>query len=95
THFRVLQVAGRTALVEARPVTGRTHQIRIHLAAAGCALAGDSLYSSAQGRPANKELALRAMLLAYRDPLTKRPVRIEAPAEKFLRRYGFEPAGAR
>ena len=90
THFRVLQVAGPAALVEARPVTGRTHQIRIHLAAAGYPVMDDSLYGSTRNRAENHELALRAMLLAYRDPFTKRPVRIEAPVETFLRRYGFE-----
>jgi RluA family pseudouridine synthase len=44
THFRVLQTRTDTALVEARPLTGRTHQIRVHLAAAGHAIMGDDLY---------------------------------------------------
>src|SRR5690242_14917542 len=44
THFRVRQTAKGTALIEARPTTGRTHQIRVHLAAAGHPVMGDPLY---------------------------------------------------
>ncbi|HOX58902.1 MAG TPA: RNA pseudouridine synthase [Candidatus Paceibacterota bacterium] len=44
TRFRVLQDKGGLTLVEAHPVTGRTHQIRIHLAESGYAVIGDPLY---------------------------------------------------
>jgi RluA family pseudouridine synthase len=90
THFRVLQVAGQTSLVEAQPITGRTHQIRIHLAAAGCPVVGDTLYGPAHDPTARRELALRAIALAYDDPFTKRAIRIEVPVDGWIRRYGFE-----
>lgn len=44
TGYRTLRSDGRFALVELRPRTGRTHQLRVHMAAIGCPLVGDKLY---------------------------------------------------
>jgi RluA family pseudouridine synthase len=44
THFHVLQKKEKLTLVEGRPFTGRTHQIRVHLAESGCSVVGDELY---------------------------------------------------
>lgn len=85
TEFRLIaRVAGKH-LIEARPYTGRTHQIRLHLAQTGCPVLGDDLYG---GKPA-EGLALRAVGLAYRDPFTRRPVAIRASCEEFLEHHGF------
>ena len=94
THFRVLQMSGARTLLEARPITGRTHQIRIHLLAAGHPVAGDELYGPDALRPPRTRppMALRSILLAYADPFTRRRVRIEAPTEAFLSQNGFAPA---
>jgi len=86
TEFRVLEQGRRRALIEALPLTGRTHQIRVHLAASGCPVAGDRLYG--EGGP---HLGLRAVELSYTDPFQKRPVRVTAPKEEFLRRFDFGP----
>ena len=90
TAFRVVAAGATRVLVEALPRTGRTHQIRLHLAASGCPVVGDALY----GRPDPEGLALRAVGLRYLDPFRKRPVVIEAEAGAFRQRFGWGPADA-
>ena len=85
TAFRVLATAGGKALIEARPHTGRTHQIRVHLASAGCPVEGDELY----GKASRHGLSLRAVGLAYHDPFTRRPVTITADFTKTFVSWGF------
>jgi 23S rRNA-/tRNA-specific pseudouridylate synthase len=85
TLFRVLGSRGGRALVEARPLSGRTHQIRLHLLAAGCPVTGDILY----GRHHPAGLGLRAVEMTYNDPFTHRPIRIRAPREGFSAAFGF------
>jgi RluA family pseudouridine synthase len=87
TNFRVLQRRERQTLVEACPLTGRTHQIRIHLKESGCPCVGDELYGKQND---GFELGLRAVRLAYTDPFMRRRVEIRAPEENFCREYGFE-----
>jgi 23S rRNA pseudouridine1911/1915/1917 synthase len=86
THFRVLQRRERLTLIEARPFTGRTHQIRIHLAESGCPCVGDDVYGHGREK---LRLGLRAVRLAYTDPFLRRRIEIRAPVEDFCREYGF------
>jgi len=87
TTFKVLKKVGRFAYLEAYPETGRTHQIRVHLAHAGHPVVGDEAY----GRKA-KTLSLRPLLHAYgiefAHPVKGVPVKIKAPVpadmEKFI-----------
>jgi len=89
TRFRVLQKKERICLVEAHPLTGRTHQIRVHLAQSGCPIVSDELYGKVDSR---MQLGLRAIKLGYLDPFTKRRVEIRAPIEGFMSEYGFTPS---
>ena len=86
THFRLLKSHDKYSLIAARPVTGRTHQIRVHLAEAGLPIAGDELYGNVKNQ---LPLSLRAVRLAYFDPFTKTRVEIRAATEQFLKEYGF------
>lgn len=91
TLFRLLESDGNRSLLEARPVTGRTHQIRVHLASAGLPVLGDRLYGSRarESGVGGPELALRAWQLAYRDPFRKREVLIRAPVRRFRMKYAL------
>ncbi len=98
TRFNLLDTRNELALIEARPLTGRTHQIRLHLHHAGLPIVGDPMY----GRPDADErlgldrekypMGLRAVGLAYRCPFTSRSVSIEASGGDFLRTFSFEAA---
>ncbi len=63
TRYRSLAAALHVSLVELRPETGRTHQIRVHLAAAGHWIVGDDLYAGARHR-AVRDPHLRLLLSA-------------------------------
>ena len=89
THFKVIATRENMALVEARPETGRTHQIRVHLASTGHPVARDFLYGK-PGTEREESFGLRAVELAYQDPFTRRVVRIRAPVEPFIQEYGFD-----
>lgn len=78
THYRVLRVCGPRTLVELELETGRTHQIRVHMAHLGCPLTGDFLY----GRPDPALIArpaLHSAELELAHPVTGERLRFAAP----------------
>jgi 23S rRNA pseudouridine1911/1915/1917 synthase len=75
TLFRVLRREAGRALVMASPLTGRTHQIRIHLAEAGHPAAGDRAY----GAKPDKRLYLHAWRLMLKHPVSGEHLCLEAP----------------
>lgn len=76
THWRVLSRYGARTRLELRPVTGRSHQLRVHLAAIGHAIVGDALYA---GEPAPR-LLLHARALEFAHPADGRPLAFDCPA---------------
>lgn len=80
TEYRVIQKNATHSLVELNILTGRKHQIRVHLSDKGCAILGDKKYGNdGKGEKGVKRLALHAAKLAIRHPYTKREMVIEAP----------------
>lgn len=76
TEVHLLARLGEFSLLEIRPLTGRTHQVRVHLAEAGFPVAGDTLYGGGGGVP---RPFLHAWRLDFPHPRTGAQLRIEAP----------------
>lgn len=83
TRVRLRQASGERLLVEARPLTGRTHQIRVHLAHLGFPILGDELYGGAE--PNTKRLLLHALRLGLDHPRTGERLRVVAPPPRAFR----------
>ena len=77
THYRVVGEAGPLTRVALEPITGRTHQLRVHLASLGCPIAGDPFYGL-EGDPSPR-MMLHACRLALPHPLTGEPLVFESP----------------
>ena len=98
TNWRVLghSEEKRVSVVECRIETGRTHQIRVHMAALRCPVVGDATYGSASRdrllRPVPARQMLHAWRLSLRHPVTREPMDFEAPAPADMAPY-LESAG--
>lgn len=84
TEFRLLQRFDGFSLIEARPITGRTHQIRVHAQYAGCALVGDEKYGNDEVNETMrgqgiKRLFLHASALSFYLPESDVITRVDAP----------------
>ena len=79
THYKVLQRFGRYTLVEAKLETGRTHQIRVHMAYIRHPLLGDELYGPAKNKAGAKRQMLHAGVLGFVHPVTETYMEFESP----------------
>jgi 23S rRNA pseudouridine1911/1915/1917 synthase len=78
THYATLEEFNEVSLVEARPVTGRTHQIRVHMTSIGHPLVGDALYSNRKTRLVERQF-LHAETLEFSLPSTGKSMEVTAP----------------
>jgi len=93
THLETVEILHGSTLARCRLETGRTHQIRVHLADHGHPVLGDPLYGKSIGDPLLRRVAqelgrqaLHATLLAFDHPITGEPLRFETePPEDFVR----------
>jgi len=72
THYRVIDSCNElnTSRVELQPVTGRTHQLRVHMQFIGHAILGDELYGNAEVAKKEDRLLLHATSIAFQHPVT-------------------------
>jgi 23S rRNA pseudouridine1911/1915/1917 synthase len=77
TRYTVVSSNGEESVVECELVTGRTHQIRVHLAASGWPILGDSVYGSADPRIGRQ--ALHAWRMSMPHPVSRELFHVEAP----------------
>lgn len=80
TRYRVLSTdaAAQTSRVELEPVTGRSHQLRVHLEAMGHPILGDGAYGTDASRAKAARLMLHACSIEFADPATGALVRVES-----------------
>ncbi|MDN7137765.1 23S rRNA pseudouridine(955/2504/2580) synthase RluC [Pseudidiomarina sp. 1ASP75-14] len=89
TRFRVQQQFANCTLVEASPITGRTHQIRVHALHAGHPIAcdpkyGDQVFDAAMQEIGLNRLFLHARRLSFKHPQSGKTITVDAPLDKAL-----------
>lgn len=88
THYSLEEELPGASLLSVRTETGRTHQIRVHLNALGCPVAGDPLYGiKNRARLAAPRLFLHCRRLAFDHPVTKERLEFTSPLPKELEEY--------
>lgn len=85
TAYRTLQATDLGALIECRPLTGRLHQVRVHLESIGCPILGDGFYAPAAVADAAPRLALHAHRVAFVHPVSGATVDVRSGWPKDLR----------
>ncbi|MBL9000866.1 MAG: RluA family pseudouridine synthase [Phycisphaerae bacterium] len=94
TAYRVVAQSNSGAILECRAVTGRLHQVRVHLDSIGCPILGDDMYGPTAVRKAAVRLALHAHRIKFDHPVTGVGLDVRAPwptdLRSLLKRLGLE-----
>lgn len=84
THYKVLERLGNYSYIECQLETGRTHQIRVHMASLQHPILGDNVYGPAKQRFSLDGQTLHAMILGFNHPRTGEYVEFEAPLPEYF-----------
>jgi len=79
THWRVMERRTDSTILELKPITGRSHQLRVHCQFMGHPIIGDNFYASGNALAASDRLELYAHQLTVHHPVTNRPMTFTAP----------------
>ncbi len=74
THWQVLQRTAKYTLVALTPITGRSHQLRVHMLSIGHPILGDDLYAHAEALAMSPRLQLHACYIGFMHPSTQLPL---------------------
>ncbi|MBR3001997.1 MAG: RluA family pseudouridine synthase [Clostridia bacterium] len=85
THFKVLARHNNYTLLEVKIETGRTHQIRVHLAEIGYPIIGDAVYSNGKNEWGISGQCLHAKSIRFKHPVTEKEMFIEAPLPEYFK----------
>ncbi|MBS0191452.1 MAG: RluA family pseudouridine synthase [Phycisphaerales bacterium] len=85
TAYRVISRSAAASLLECRAVTGKLHQLRVHLQSIGCPIFGDDVYAPPAVAAAAPRLMLHAHRLAFQHPLTGEQVDVSWPLPREMR----------
>lgn len=80
THYQLLTANQQHSLIQLEPVTGRSHQLRVHMSALGHPILGDPLYGIALSRCASPRLLLHAEQLQFEHPFTGKAIKLQCQA---------------
>ncbi|HDZ34639.1 bifunctional tRNA pseudouridine(32) synthase/23S rRNA pseudouridine(746) synthase RluA [Pseudoalteromonas sp. AS84] len=81
THFKILEREENATRVELTPITGRSHQLRVHMLSLGHPILGDRLYAHKEALAAAPRLQLHAQMLQLKHPTTEQVLTFEAEPE--------------
>lgn len=79
THWELIENNNDTSLIKLMPLTGRSHQLRVHMLSIGHEILGDNLYASDKGKAMSSRLCLHAFSIGFAHPVSGKSLTFETP----------------